>query len=190
MIEQNKIIKKGESKACAYAWTRIKGKQSSETALISAHGDSAWINGTFPSGSYTLTYYCPHGTNLVDVGLEMFISKLAVPVEKQIAPKLCQDYNLMKYQNRHNKKGETYDLIKKYVESNQVDVITIKNSKNFLDEESDIKLSDLIAQLFANGYKYKKFLCAFCRGGVHFSVLSFITGQPSSHEPFVARKIN
>src|ERR1700681_4623883 len=97
---QSSIMRKGENTACANAWTNKKGAKTSQTAIISAHGWSTWINGAFPSGTYTLTYYCPHGSTILDIGLEKFINGTAVPHELAHYPNLGQDYDLDIYQKK------------------------------------------------------------------------------------------
>lgn len=183
MATQNPIHRKGENKACAYVWTKSAGQQTSQTAIISAHGDSAWITGTFPKGNYKLTYFCPHGYNLVDVGLSKFVVEGSIRREVQEVqsyPTIGQDYNLMKYQNRHNKNNESYEVVKNVVDSGTMDVISIKNQRDMyifgkaFGDQSGMKLSELITLLLESGYNYENFLCAFCRGG---DINSFFSGS-------------
>ena len=149
-------------------WTTQQGTRTSDDAIISAHGETAFINDTFPQGTYSLVYFCPHKSNLVDPGLVKFWEYKVVAEEPPTTSPFGQDYLLTKYQGKHNKAGETYDLIESLDTSTRVgpDIITVSNDKSIwgMIAGSDIKLSALIAMVFEKKFDYKRFHCAFCRG--------------------------
>jgi len=154
-------------------WTTRQGKHTSDTAIISAHGETAYINGNFPRGAYTLVYFGPHGSTLVDPGLQKFFECGVVEVESYTFPNFGQDYELTKYQSKHNKMGETHDLIQSLVggfPGISPDIITVSKEtstmgvikRELLGE--GIQLSTLITEVRGAGYNYTSFHCAFCRG--------------------------
>jgi hypothetical protein len=143
-----------------------------KSAIISAHGNDARINSKFPNErAYSLHYYGPHGHSLVDPGLEMFLNKTAKVTETVSSTNAQQDYVLSKYQNKHNKKGESYT--KGFLENTfnieddfEMDIITLRSAKKHNNGRRLILLlSDVIDILFKAGFEYEHFHCSFCRGG-------------------------
>jgi hypothetical protein len=166
-------------------WTTRQGQRTSDTAIISAHGETPFINGTFPPGNYSLVFFCPHGHDLVDPGLVKFWERKVewqVPI---VTSPFCQDYVLTKYQGKHNKAGETYELIQNLpdqVWSQPPDIITVSpdtSGFSFLTFGDSIKLSALITMIFEKRYHYTSFHCSFCRG------TGPLIGEDPSYAPVV-----
>src|SRR4051794_34155528 len=112
-------------------WTAQQGRRTSDTAIISAHGEAAIINGTFPQGNYSLVYFGPHGYDLEDPGLVKFWEYGVIAHEPPSTFPFSQDYELTKYQGRHNDSGETYDLIRKLLPRIlSPDIITVSNERS------------------------------------------------------------
>ena len=124
-------------------WTKQVGGATSDKAIISAHGESAIINGSFPQGEYTLLYYAPHGYKLKDPGLRSVLDSIAWPMQRISADELpksalerfkstnpAQDYNLTKYQGKGSKNAETYKQIEDLPDSCPMDIITVRGEKN------------------------------------------------------------
>jgi hypothetical protein len=101
---QNAIYDDGAIRA--FAWTRANGAQTSQKALISAHGLSAIINGDFPSGDYKIFYYCAHGYTLNDPSLLAFVRATVWPTDEFSSATSKQDYGLTQYQEKGG--TETY----------------------------------------------------------------------------------
>lgn len=197
-------IKDGQERVRAYLWTgQDNSATTTYTAVISAHGESALIDGNFPEGKYDLVYYGPHGYILNDPGLKALgdgtLNREVIGPDKR-----GQDYLLTKYQNKQSKWVETYEDVVTFVLRYGKDVITIKNlyETDWLDQQykvvkslfgsgtveqpnvktSGIKLSELIT-LVRPIFPYKEFLCAFCRGGAHWEAMHQLLGRDSSHTP-------
>jgi hypothetical protein len=105
-----------------YVWSRKPGKpsQGATAAIISSHGDSAFINPTFVRGGnqfdFNLLFYTPHGYMLRDPGLEEVMNGGIKPIEGRPSSMSGQDYVLAKFQGKHDPrfaqgKAEDYDLI-------------------------------------------------------------------------------
>jgi len=161
-----------------FVWTkrfssfdRAIGK-GNKSAVISAHGNVAMINGKFPTKpAYSLHYYGPHGYSLSDPGLRMFLDKTAKATETVSSADAQQDYVLSKYQNKHNKKGESYK--KGFFENTfdingdfDMDIITLRSFKKGNNgKRLTLLLSEVIDLVFYAGFEYQHFHCSFCRGG-------------------------
>lgn len=135
-------------------------------------------------------FYGPHGYTLKDPGVYGITTRTIPWLEKCVANRLAQDYELTKFQGRHGKGGETYEFIGKtmhpghyeaYIEkmfpnpvfradamkqvagkSVAMDVITIRNRRVF----SNPTLFSLILALQNRGFNYREIHCSFCRGGL------------------------
>lgn len=173
-----------------YVWSSSSSKHA-PTAMISAHGGEAYVNGMDQAPIVQLMYYSEHGHILTDPGIAYIVSGRCVPAQT-INSRKSQDYELSKYTNtsatssgnsQHNTQGETYDSVgsldaefKKlfdrqkghnavleeiYGKGVAMDIITIRN-RNF---HKDPKLSDVLKTLNKNGFKYSEIHCSFCRGG-------------------------
>jgi hypothetical protein len=94
----------------------IKKSQNSyaPSLVISAHGGIKQ-NGspTFHTRWGTLHFYSVHGQVTNDLGIRNFCTggKESQRTESLAATAKCFDYDLSKYQGKHNKAGETYESI-------------------------------------------------------------------------------
>ncbi len=143
-----------------------------KSAIISAHGNDARINSNFPNKrAYSLHYYGPHGHSLEDPGLQMFLNKTAKVTETVSSTNPGQDYVLSKYQNKHNKKGESYtkgifENTFNIKDDFDMDIITLRSAKKYNNgKKLVLLLSQVIKQVFDAGFEYEHFHCSFCRGG-------------------------
>jgi hypothetical protein len=159
--------------------------------VISAHGgyDPKKLP-TFavPStvGFQGLFFYVDHGTLQTDFGIGGFAGEERKAVEELGPGDSCFNYELSKYQGKHNSAGETYDSImrdidaaieaqKKYntgmakaprvyaakTRPRVFDVVTIRNRWN----SSGMMLKDLLTLALAH-HKYPRVHCYFCRGAM------------------------
>lgn len=171
-------------------WTASAGKHAS-TAVITAHGGEAFVNGMEKAPDYLLAYYSEHGHILSDPSIMYILTGRSIPCQT-IQSRASQDYELSKYTNTsatvtgsrmHNTGAETYDSIlnleadfsrglarqrgsgsaqeKMYKEGMKMDVITIRDRKF----HKDPKLSDVLKILRKHKYNYTTLHCSFCRGG-------------------------
>jgi hypothetical protein len=165
----------------AFAWTRANGRQASQKALVSAHGMSALINGNFPRGNYKIVYYCAHGRNLDDPGLQSFVNRRVWPTEEFSSATNTQDYGLTKYQDNSGDGTEKYSDIEALPSTFDMDVVTINNCYSWItDIRESLKFSDLIRLLQKNGYSYQEFHCSFCRGTAWTWIQGNVFGEKMS----------
>lgn len=164
-----------------YVWSSSSSGKSRDVAVISAHGCGALVNGmdTAPKG-IKLIFYCPHGYSLEDPKIETIVAGVTPPA---IGPHKVQDYWLTKYQEAESKTartrpaetykdiyelpelfakmhafGEKYDKSANYADI-KMDVVTIRNRAFHISP----RLSWVLKELWANGYKYSEVHCSFCR---------------------------
>lgn len=149
---------------------RDSGRTAPKTkCAITAHGLQAMTLHTamkLNRPDVQLLYYGPHNRSIIDVGLGPL--RDAVPFETRTADD-SPDYLLSKYTNsspnpgwlhRHNDNGETYASVSYGVGFEEYDVVTIRNRRPL----GFVRLSTLLKDIWAAGYDYPTFLCAFCRG--------------------------
>ncbi|HET9983139.1 MAG TPA: hypothetical protein VFQ38_06120 [Longimicrobiales bacterium] len=162
-----------------------------DDVVISAHGGYQAKNtpefAVPTQGSFEgLYFYVPHGSLQTDFGLGGFAGQERAAVEHLEPGRKCFDYELSKYQGRHNKAGETYDTIMRDMAAasealtkyntglakapkvyaaktrpRQFDVVTIRNRFR----SGDVQLGDLVTRLL-NQHDYKRIHCYFCRGAM------------------------
>ncbi len=94
---------------------RMPGNPDCDTLVISAHGGIKSKNSpTFqvPEGT-TLQYYSEHGVVTDDLGIRNFATggKQNQRTDAISGPARSYNYDLSKYQGKHNKAGETYESI-------------------------------------------------------------------------------
>jgi hypothetical protein len=144
-----------------------------DNLVISAHGGiakkaKADCRNTFYGAR--LNFYVEHGIALYDDGLSMFYNPAVyTPKIKTITypNNLYYNYDLSKYQGRHNNEGETYDRIEKGVEYSKkafkeaevYDVLTMRN-RYFMGK--NVTLKDALENIFKL-HPYRQVHCSFCR---------------------------
>lgn len=108
----------------------FKSSTNGSDCIVSAHGGYLSENRTFTvPGKVELRFYSSHGASVIDPSISEFFRKFnqAEPVEVVAGGTKCKNYLLSKYQGeKHNKMGETYDLVK-----NNVKTIDLKRTKDF-----------------------------------------------------------
>jgi hypothetical protein len=160
-----------------YVWTSSRTGDRKDSAIISAHGCTALINGMDTMRHpIKLHYYCPHGYSLEDPTIQKVI---AGDVSEDMSGNMGQDYWLTKFQVEKSEKNadlETYESLyhlpetfeKKFkenpkffakYETMKMDVVTIRNR----DFHISPRLSWVLKELWKNGYKYAHVHCSFCR---------------------------
>ncbi|MDF1505169.1 putative adhesin [Roseisolibacter sp. H3M3-2] len=183
-------IRKTEVGDVLNIWSASTGKHAS-TAVITAHGGDAYVNGMDKAPDYTLAYYSDHGHILSDPSIMYILTGRSIPCQT-IQSRASQDYELTKYTNtsatvtgsrQHNTGGESYDSIRSleqefskglarqrgsgsaqeqvYLAGMKMDVITIRDRKFYASP----KLSDVLKILDKHKYRYTTLHCSFCRGG-------------------------
>ena len=104
-------------KSVLYVWSAVEGGASNKTAVITAHGGKAKVNGMASVPDSRLVFYSPHGHILNDPSLEAIVARRVKPCGDPVSSKQSQDYELGKYTNstanpnwlhKHNKANETY----------------------------------------------------------------------------------
>jgi hypothetical protein len=147
--------------------------------VISAHGGiRKTLSPTFRVLTETLVFYSDHGVATDDFGLANFATGGKAGQKKQtINPgQVCYDYELSKYQGKHNKAGETYDSIdknQKYAKEmvgfskgmksqytfEEYDVLTIRN-RHLNGPGVTLKKALDTIRMYNN---YQEIHCYFCR---------------------------
>jgi len=99
----------------------FESRMKSNECLISAHGGYHEENRCFrvPSG-VTVNFYVPHGFTLRDPGISLMRAQLEGQQSQRYeegAP--CIDYILEKYQGSHNKVGESYESIARFIQDTE-----------------------------------------------------------------------
>lgn len=154
----------------------------SPSLVISAHGGIENKSPTFHIKWGKLHFYSAHGHVTDDLGIKNFClgGRETQRAESLSAPAQCFDYDLSKYQGKHNTAGESYDSIESaqdYVDDyNQMlveagdraplgakpmvdfDVLTIRNRWN----NKNVTLSSALKAV-GKLHRYSDVHCYFCR---------------------------
>jgi hypothetical protein len=169
-------------------------KVPSDECLITAHGGAFSGNVMFSvAGGVTLNFYAPHGFNLTDPGLALVYSR-PEPTEVASGPGNCHDYELSKYQGRHNSAGETYGTIANAVGAESDRFLKARQKVQGAGNEKQrelaqgqlamthpfhvvtirnrwasaaVRLSRVVSEVRAVVPMIRVFHCSFCRGHMH-----------------------
>jgi hypothetical protein len=147
----------------------FKSSKNTTDCIISAHGGRVFDLASFkvPQG-VELKFFGPDTSVLLDPGIVTFdVGRAkANPVETIPGGKRCKDYLLTKFQGRHSKVGETYEVIKDTVEftddnpSGSANVVTVRNR---WDVVLGVPLSVVVFAVLKEMPTITCFYCAFCR---------------------------
>lgn len=167
-------------------------KNPGNELIVSAHG-GYWVglSGTFRVPDWTILHFMsPHKTTLSDPTVRRVMG--GIPVYESFGPgDVVRNYQLSKYQGRHNDMGETYASIEDDIESNRrtaqlaaeqpgpeleklrargvkfesIDVLTVRNRKLRIPPT----LSEVINELDKDIRRYPNIYCVICRSPIGLS---------------------
>ncbi len=131
----------------------FESSTTTHRCLITAHG-GYWFGTrrfTVPRG-VTISLYAPHGTALIDPGIDFLKADAVVQPEEVIrGGAKCYDYQLSKFQGRHGSQNETYQAINRSVTTGDQDVGALQRDANLaLDRGDEGTLNQLLVMASTN----------------------------------------
>jgi len=150
---------------------------NSGICIISSHGGQVSVSTTETFKTpIKVGFYQTRGESLtasLNTGLSMPTEIIAVGYS-------LEDYYLSKFQGKHGDIDETYSAIKKFVDSENVAILTLRNRKSwFVKGKKKVLFSDALGYLEKGGFGISQVNCLFCRvpAGVAYIPSPFLQAQ-------------